>query len=60
MDVIKDMEADSGAKFEDLADKIGLLPNSKPHTTYRGYLKVRTRTALGSYGRAMNRSIGPS
>jgi len=26
IDVIKDMEADSGAKFQDLADKIGLLP----------------------------------
>jgi hypothetical protein len=26
---------------------------------YRGYSKLRTRTALGSYGRAMPRSIGP-
>ena len=25
---------------------------------YRGYSKSRTRTALGSYGRAMPRSIG--
>ena len=25
---------------------------------YRGYSKLRTRTALGSYGRAMPRGIG--
>jgi hypothetical protein len=26
---------------------------------YRGYSKLRTRTALGPYGRASPRSIGP-
>jgi len=26
---------------------------------YRGYSKLRTRAALGSYGRPMPRSIGP-
>ena len=30
------------------------------HGGYRGYSKLRTRTALGSYGRSMPRSIGPS
>ena len=28
-------------------------------TTYRGFSKLRTRTALGSYDRAMHRGIGP-
>jgi hypothetical protein len=26
---------------------------------YRGYLRMGTHTALGSYGRAMSRIIGP-
>ena len=33
----------------------GTLPSS----AYRGYSKLRTRTVVGSYGRASPRSTGP-
>ena len=38
-----------------------LMRHANPLNTavYRGYSKLRTHTALGSYGRAISRSIGP-
>ena len=33
---------------------------TRPLKAYRGYSKLRTRTALGPYGRYMTRSIGRS
>ena len=52
-------------EFSPLQKKVcpGCLSQLQPFgldwTEYRGYSKLRTRTALASYGRAMLRRVGP-
>jgi hypothetical protein len=52
------MQASGDDDWEEDADKREevLFPAPSP---YRGYSKLRTRTDVGAYGRAMPRSIGP-
>ena len=51
-----------GASERETSPTLDLCSRRKPHNlrfpAAKSYSKLKTRTALGSYGRAMHRSIG--